>query len=30
MKKFTESLRQHAECTIDFEKGKMLLVTKEE
>ena len=30
MKKFTESLREHAKCTIDFEKGKMLLVIKEE
>ena len=30
MKKFCESLREHAKNIIDFEKKKMLLLTKEE
>ena len=30
MKKFCESLREHAKNIIDFEKKKMLALTKEE
>ena len=30
MKKFCESLREHTENIIDFEKKKMLLLTKKE
>ena len=30
MKKFCESLREHAKYIIDFEKKKMLPLTKEE
>ena len=30
MKKFCESLREHAKDIIDFEKKKMLPLTKEE
>ena len=30
MKKFCESLREHAKNIIDFEKKKMLLLTKDE
>ena len=30
MKKFCESLREHAKNIIDFEKKKMLPITKEE